>query len=79
MGAKKGVKKATFKVVPIDDTRKVSFSITFTVNDKKETREVKSRADLFATVRALEMLNVSPDTILRSVSQNVKVEAPKVG
>ena len=76
MGAKKGVKKRTFRIVPIDDTRKVSFVVTFNGPNGEDTKELNSRAELFSWIRGAEMFNVSVASVSRTVSQSVTVEAP---
>ena len=77
MGAKKGAKKNVLSIVPVDDTRKVSFVVKWTANGKSETKAFDSRSELFAHVRGLEtFMHTVPDSILRVVSHNVTVGKP---
>ena len=77
MPGKKGMKKNVLSIVPVDDTRKVSFVVKWTANGKPETKAFDSRAELFAHVRGMQaFLGLSPDSIVRTVSQNVTVGKP---
>lgn len=76
MPGKKGTKKKTMRIETVDDTRKVSFSVTFEMDGKEQTKTFSSRADLFSWVRGAEMFSVVPKSIVRTVSQTVTVGKP---
>ena len=63
-------------IVPVDETRLVVFRATYTMNGKKESKDFSSRADLFSWVRGAEMFGVAPESIIRSVTQAVRIERP---
>ena len=75
MGTKKGTKKKTMRIVPVEGSRKVNFTARFVMNGKEESKQFDSRADLFSWVRGAAMFNVTPTSIVRSVVQTVTVES----
>jgi len=64
------------RIVPLEGTRKVVFTVSFIGPDGKDaTKEFESRGDLFSWVRGAKMFNISPKSLRRSVVQNVDVES----
>lgn len=77
MPGKKGMKKNTLRIVPVDDSRAVSFILKWTDSTGKENeKSFASRADLFAHVRGLKtFMGLEPSSIVRTVSHSVTVES----
>lgn len=71
---KDGGTKKTMRIVPMDGSRTSLFVVTYTMNGEKQTKEFASRSDLFSWVRGAEMFNISPESIVRTVSEIVTVE-----
>ena len=74
MGAKKGTKKATMKVVNVDDSRKVAFHVVWTVNGESKEKSFETRRSLYAQVRQLNAVGIPIDSVVRIVTHSVNVE-----
>ncbi len=77
-GGKKGASKNTLSVLPVDGTRTVVFTLTYTMNGERQTKDVPSRAELFAFLRGAQMFGLDMGTIYieRVIRQMVTVGKP---